>query len=399
MAVLIVLCLSTMLIWQAQPWPLRLMQAGIGIAGTVELLRRNANPAREKIFRAQFLAALLCLTGASLIGLLQTSFTGTAVHSLTSETTLYWAALAAIFLSVGAAAQKSAHRDRLLDFAAWFGLILCALAMAQFYSSGGKLFWIWPSSEPRVAGPFLSRNNFASFAALLLPIALWKGLHTKRIDWCWVAAGAFLYACAVASGSRAGAVIATLEVPAFFLLSHRFLSSAAILRACGGFILAAIALVGAGGWELLANKVSDADPWKYRKEMAASAFDMAKQKPLTGWGLGVFPDVYPRFASFDSGHHVNHAHNDWLEWAAEGGIPLAALLAVFAIIVLRAAIRRPWALGVPAVFLHCFVDYPMQRLGLAGWVVAVAALAVVAGPLPNSRHHHRPHSSPQPEEA
>lgn len=48
---------------------------------------------------------------------------------------------------------------------------------------------------------------------------------------------------------------------------------------------------------------------------------MAKSEPLIGYGLGMFPDVYPRYAIEDFPYHVNHAHSDWAEFAVEGGIP------------------------------------------------------------------------------
>ena len=39
-------------------------------------------------------------------------------------------------------------------------------------------------------------------------------------------------------------------------------------------------------------------------------------------------------------------------------------------------VRAGWGLGVPIVFLHCFVDYPIQRPGVA--IVFFVMLAAVA---------------------
>ncbi len=95
--------------------------------------------------------------------------------------------------------------------------------------------------------------------------------------------------------------------------------------------------------------------------------------PWFGYGLGTFCTVYPEFAEFDSGARVDHAHNDWLEWAAEGGIPFAALWGVLAVATLRPALRTVWGLGVPALFLHALVDYPFARFGVSAWALLLCA--------------------------
>ncbi|MBI4908884.1 MAG: O-antigen ligase family protein [Acidobacteria bacterium] len=386
MPLLIVLCLATLLIWHQQPWSLRLLQAAVGIAGVAGLFAQRRSGTTTSLPASPSPATLVagaCLAAAAILGLLQNLTSQSAAQWTTWSGALDWAALAAVFAGVTVAATTHTRREQLLHIAAVFSVAVCLLAMAQFYSSGGRLFWLWPTAEAHVPGPFRSRNNFASFAALLLPLALWKAIHKKRTDWLWMAASAFLYSSAVASGSRAGAALATIEIPIFFLLSRRYLSSRFAIRAGAGFACAALLFVAIGGWELLSTKITDQNPLKFRKEMIASAIEMARQRPLSGWGLGSFPIVYPRFASFDSGHFVNHAHNDWAEWAADGGLPLVALMALFAFLSLRAALRKPWALGIAAVFLHSIVDFPMQRLGVAAWVVAMAALAIAASTPPH----------------
>jgi O-antigen ligase len=62
---------------------------------------------------------------------------------------------------------------------------------------------------------------------------------------------------------------------------------------------------------------------------------------------------------------VDHAHNDWLEWTAEGGAPMLLLLAAAAVAALPRAIRNPWGLGIYAVFLHSSVEFPLQIPAIA----------------------------------
>jgi O-antigen ligase len=101
---------------------------------------------------------------------------------------------------------------------------------------------------------------------------------------------------------------------------------------------------------------------------------MVKDHPWTGFGLGTFPAAYPAYAIFDNGYAVNHAHNDWAEWAAEGGIPFVILLTAIAGASAFAAMRSGWGLGLMAVYVHGLVDFPMQRTGVVIWVSVIGAM-------------------------
>jgi len=99
---------------------------------------------------------------------------------------------------------------------------------------------------------------------------------------------------------------------------------------------------------------------------------MIEVRPWSGYGLGNFATVYPQFAQFDPGAVVEHAHNDWLEWATEGGWPYAAAWMLLAMATFRPALRSIWGIGVPALFVHALVDYPFARVGVAAWLFVLA---------------------------
>ena len=82
---------------------------------------------------------------------------------------------------------------------------------------------------------------------------------------------------------------------------------------------------------------------------------------------------------FSNPLEANAAHNDWAQWAAEGGAGFPALMgAVFFWSVWRVR-RFPWGIGVPAFLLHSAVDFPMQIPALSLWFfVILGALAAAS---------------------
>jgi O-antigen ligase len=103
---------------------------------------------------------------------------------------------------------------------------------------------------------------------------------------------------------------------------------------------------------------------------------MIHERPAMGFGLGTWSTAYPAYAYADDGLFANQAHNDWAQWAAEGGLPFFLFLLSIAVWSVRPAARSLWGVGVVSVFLHCLVDYPIQRPALGGlFFVLLGALA------------------------
>jgi hypothetical protein len=114
------------------------------------------------------------------------------------------------------------------------------------------------------------------------------------------------------------------------------------------------------GWQDLLKRFATTDPWEMRREYFFSSIAMVRTHPFVGSGLGAWPIIYPRFATGDMGAASPHAHNDWIEWASDGGIPYFLLLLVPIVHACRRALRQPWGLGVLALSLHALVDFPFQ---------------------------------------
>jgi O-antigen ligase len=153
-------------------------------------------------------------------------------------------------------------------------------------------------------------------------------------------------------------------------------------------MLGSVAAIGlltiAAGWGLVWSRLQESDPYAQRRKLLESSLAMVHDRPVTGFGLGTWSDAYPGYALYDDGLFVNQAHNDWVQWAAEGGIPFLLLMLAMVGLSVSPAIRSVWGLGVLFVFLHCLVDYPMQqRPALAAFFFAL--LGVIHSPLPDGR--------------
>jgi O-antigen ligase len=252
------------------------------------------------------------------------------------------------------------------------------VSVVAYFTSPGRILWIFASPYPDVWGPFLSRNDFAGFTELTFPVALVLAtdrrtrnsrLATHAIpNWAplrfplWVPA--WMLAAGLASGSRAGAILLLAETGVILgLVSRR--------RAAAKFLACSLILAALAGAGTLVARFTEKDPWRYRLEIAASTLNLIGDRPWRGYGLGTYSYVYPAYATFDIGAVVEHAHNQWLEWAAEGGIPLALVWLTLAVGISVRAVRSIWGIGILAAFLHALVDYPFVRCGLTAWDFAL----------------------------
>jgi O-antigen ligase len=142
-------------------------------------------------------------------------------------------------------------------------------------------------------------------------------------------------------------------------------------------ILAAVFTI-AVGWQNVWQRLQTHDPFSGRRQFLVAAIHMAEHKPLTGFGLGTFPEVYQQFAIQDFPFYANHAHNDWAEFAADGGVPFLLLVLVPFAVAIPTAIRHPWGVGLIAVMAHACVDYPFPRSAVSGWMFALLGALYMA---------------------
>jgi O-antigen ligase len=355
-------------LWVPGTWPVTTFEVGVfALAGAV-VLRALRRP-------LPFSWPLVPLAGAALWGLLQWWTGQTAYGFATKNAVVHWTAVLGVFVVGLALFRETAVRRWFRAAMLWFAVVVAVLATVQTYTSQGRVLWIFPTPYTSTfMPPFPYHNHYAAFIEVVLPIALYEALRRERGVLLYGAMAAALYASVIASASRSGTLLVTAEIvvviAAMWLRGRA--SGRAVGMAAGIVVLACAAFVAVAGAGSLWARVQTPDP--VRPRIALDSLHMVAAHPWFGCGLGTWPAVYPRFASADFGRFVNQAHCDWLQWAAEGGIPFALLIGSLFVWTLRRSIRRLWGLGAVAVFLHAAVDYPFSRPALAAWPVLIIAM-------------------------
>jgi O-antigen ligase len=349
-------------LWVPAYWPVATFQVGVFTLAGVLLWR-----AFRSYTRLAF--PFFPLLFAVLWGLMQLSTGRTIYRFETVLAVLRWATFLAVFFIASNIFSDRFTGERFRKAMILFTGGVAILATVQDFSSGGKVFWFFSTPYPDVMGPILSQNHFAAFVEAVLPMAAYEAVVSERDSLLYSGMAAAMFASVVASGSRAGVLLAVLEIAVVLVLVRmRGLTSGrplfgTVLRVAILFAVFSAAV----GWEHVWVKLMQPDPMASRREFAISTLHIIRDNPLVGVGLGTWPAAYPKYAIVDVGSHANQAHNDWLQWAAEGGLPLGILMVTVFIWTLRPAFRSIWGIGAIAVFLHALGDYPFSRPALGSW--------------------------------
>jgi len=364
----LLLSYAVLTLWVEERWTWSLFQVAVFTAATCWAVRQ--------LWRPSPMAAsvwLVPLCAAPAWGLLQLALNHTVYRWATWNVVLNWATYLVLFFLALQIFQRSAARHWFLRFALYFGFALSVLSTVQLLTSGGRIFWLFPSGHTAfVLGPFVYHNQYAAFLEMIFPIALWQALWGSSWDRRGFAAGlmaAALFASAVAAASRAGTALMCLETIAVLLLavSRGMVAGGAVARSFAKFAVVAVVFAAIVGWNVLWQRFRLTDH-TVRRELLASSMAMLRDRPVMGFGLGNWPRAYPQYALFDDGTYVNQAHNDWAQWAVEGGAPFFLILLSLVVMVFPAAVRSLWGVGLVSVWLHCLVDYPLaQRPGFGAW--------------------------------
>jgi len=362
-----ILALGILTLWVPARWALSAFQVALfGLAAI-----------RIKQWRSLTLpVAGWMIAGAVAWGALQVAAGWSVDRVTTLDAVLSWVTNLAAFMLAADLYRNRDRRERFLRSVLIFTSILAVVSIFTFLTSpAGKVFWIFDSgSESRTLGPFVYHNQYAAFVEAILPLAI-VGVVRDRGRWMLYAViVATLFGSVVTGGSRTGTILCFAEIliiPAI-AFGRGIINGGMLVRVVLGSLVAVAVLTGVVGWEPLWKRLQEPHPYSLRKDLVLSSLAMARDRPLTGFGLGTWPEAYPAYARFDDGTYVNQAHNDWLQWASEGGLLFLTLMLAIAGWSVGPAVRSLWGVGILSVWLHALIDYPMQqRPALAAFFFAL----------------------------
>jgi len=326
----------------------------------------------------------MCAFGA--IVLLQLLSGVSAYTHATSSAFMMYAAYASACFLITQTLTRTTHIRYAATALTAFGTFVALFAVLQSLSSNGKIYWLrTPRFGGWIYGPYVNHNHYAGLMEMLAPIplvfAFSKYAHGRK-RWIAAAAAAFMGATIFLSGSRGGMAAYALQIALFFWFLFRERTRNGVALVLGAFLLVALVSVAWIGGSEVTARISTVASNNKQTEMASDirfaidrdSFHMFAKRPVMGWGLGTFADVYPQFRSFYTNQLVNRAHNDYLELLTDTGIMGFAIGIWFLIAVLRPAIRKAttWSgdvngavalaalLGISGILAHSFVDFNLQ---------------------------------------
>ncbi len=266
------------------------------------------------------------------------------------------AAAVVTFWSARAAFRHGGIR-RIARGVAWLGIALAAFAIVQHATSPRLLYWYWRplSSSARPYGPFVNRNDLACWLVMAVPLTVGYGVARVRsrrrrdagaVDLesaldstqLWLAASACLMTGALfVSLSRSGITGGAAGLLALLWLSRGRIDRSRtvwLIAALATMVVAATAYANIGA---LAGRIGDAmtEGVGGRRAIWRETWPMVADFWRTGIGVGAYERgmlVYQQ--SPREFFHFNHAHDEYLQVLAEGGV----LLSVPAAVVLLAGV-------------------------------------------------------------
>jgi len=299
------------------------------------------------------------------------------------------------------ASCRDLHRVRiLLGFLTVIGLIMAVISLSSTHqlqaAQGGA------QVENRLRGAFQSPNQLGSWCALVIPIA--AGLM-------------FVSSRRLARVLGAVALLALLGTLAFSLSRSAWIGTgAAILlmlltmREARKMLAVVLVPIVAIGYVIFSfapappdvevvgeriHSIAVRSPYDARSQIYHEALREIRQDPVTGVGPGGFIIASRRAGTETSTVSADHAHNLFLNYGAESGLPAVALVLAFALALAAAVHRGVRAVaqidprhrglifsigaGLFAIFVQGFFDYTLGNpvIRITVWMLIGALLVAV----------------------
>jgi putative inorganic carbon (hco3(-)) transporter len=298
--------------------------------------------------------------------------------------------------------------------------------MVQYLTGWQQIFtYVKKFDLEEATGTYINRNHYAGFLEMILPFSLAlvfyeyaklrenrganmtlgklmakSGLQRLILPLC---VAVILCAALAFSRSRMAILAAASSILVMFALVaiSRFHGRTSSLLAAMFIVLSVGLAVWIGPGPIVSRFQNVGDEYSLggpsRVSIWRDALPLIHGHPLLGTGLGTFPIAYTSGQTAFLGQFVNHAHNDYLELAADLGIPAALVLFASVLLILVRSTRvflfgegdfeRVVALGcvgsIVAILLHSFADFNLYIPANALLFSVILGLAV-AVPAPHS---------------
>lgn len=301
------------------------------------------------------------------------------------------------------------------------GVVLAFIGLIQKATFNGKIYGFWqPWYVASPFGPFVNYNHFAGWMLMALPLAIGclcgrARQAMKNVGSGWrerfvsfsspdasqatlIAAGSLIMALSLfLTMSRSGMVgfVAATAILGWFVMRRQTVRSRQIV-ALGYLLLLSGLSVGWVGATAVVDRFAAVPGSNLGSRLGAwqDAVGVIADFPFTGTGLNTYGIAMFFYQQHDLGSRYLHAHNDYLQIAAEGGL-LVALPALVSLLLFARAVRQRFrerhpdptmywlrvgaVTGLVAIGLQETVDFSLQIPGNATLFTVLCAIALSGG--------------------
>jgi len=252
-----------------------------------------------------------------------------------------------------------------------------------------------------LASTYGNHNHLAGYMEMALPLTLgFFHLDYRRgklFTLCYISL--LLLAALILSLSRGGWIgsLIGLAFMAAVLLTNRYSTGKKLIAAlAGGFVVAVIIVLASTPVVERINTLdqkAENPTFQLRVMVWKGAVEVIEEYPFLGTGPGTFTTVYTQYQPPGVTPRYFKAHNDYLHFIAEVGLPLIAVILWMLIALYRKGFRKmqnPSRLvrgitigamsGITAILVHSIGDFNLHIPANALLFTVLAAL--VAAPLP-----------------
>jgi O-antigen ligase len=302
-------------------------------------------------------SSVVQLVGAPGDRLNGTSFVNVSIapYKTLSDLVILLTYLAAFYLTLVVCWHPSGSRHLVYALLA-LGTFEACYGLFQYLTGWQQIFsYVKTYDREAATGTYINRDHYAGFLTMLLPFAFTLACHqfeeirgsqrdpSKRVRsflshpeshklFLWLFVATILVVALVFSQSRMGIIsagVATLLVITLISTSGWRKRSTLLLAAL--FFCAALGVIAWIGPEPVITRFEAlgqeyAPGGENRWAIWQDTLKLVRQHPWFGTGLGTFSLAYPSVQTAFPNSIVDHAHNDYVEFASELGLPAGLLL-------------------------------------------------------------------------